>query len=151
MQFFAILSTLRRHRTAAALIVFEIALGCAIVCNTLFLVGDRLSRMDLPTGVAESELVRVQLTAITTRPDAASVTAQDLAALRALPGVQSVVSANMVPFGGGSWDTTISTLADDPDPKVESAMYMGGPGMLETLGVHLIAGRGFLPEEYADF
>jgi putative ABC transport system permease protein len=151
MQFFAILSTLRRHRTAAALIVFEIALSCAIVCNTIFLIGDRLSRMDLPTGVAEPELVRVQLTGIGRKADAAAVTAQDLAALRALPGVKSVVSTNMVPFGGGSWDTTISTIPDDRDPQVRSAMYMGGPSMLETLGVHVIAGRGFLPEEYADF
>src|SRR5690606_6038062 len=32
-----ILSTLSRHKTAAALIVFEIALSCAIICNALFL------------------------------------------------------------------------------------------------------------------
>ena len=38
-----ILSTLRRHKTAAALIVLEIALTCAIVCNALFLIGQRLA------------------------------------------------------------------------------------------------------------
>src|SRR5690606_22429222 len=40
-----ILSTLRRHKTAAALIVLEIALSCAIICNAVFLIGERIERM----------------------------------------------------------------------------------------------------------
>src|SRR5258706_158169 len=60
MHFFPILSTLRRHRTAATLIVLEIALSCAIVCNTIFLIGDRLSRMNLPSGIANTRLVMVK-------------------------------------------------------------------------------------------
>jgi putative ABC transport system permease protein len=150
MHFFPILSTLRRHRTAATLIVLEIALSCAIVCNTIFLIGDRLSRMDVPSGVAETELIRVQLTGLGTQADASAVTAQDLVTLRALPGVKSVVSANMVPFGGASWSGTVSLIPDDPAPQVNSALYMGSAGLLETLGVRLIAGRDFLPEEYTD-
>src|ERR1043165_4215570 len=124
MHFFPILSALRRHRTAASLIVFEIAMSCAIVCNTIFLIGDRLSRMDLPSGVAEDELVRVQLTGIGKTTDPSAVTAQDLAALRVLPGVKSVAATNIVPFGGSSWDSTISTIPDDPAPPVNSAMYL---------------------------
>ena len=64
MELRPILSTLRRHKTAAALIVLEIALSCAIVCNAVFLIGDRIGRMDRPSGLAENELVRVQLTGI---------------------------------------------------------------------------------------
>ncbi|MEO7734665.1 MAG: FtsX-like permease family protein [Kofleriaceae bacterium] len=150
MHFFPILSTLRRHRTAATLIVLEIALSCAIVCNTIFLIGDRLSRMNMPSGVAETELVRVQLTGIGKTADANAVTAQDLAALRALPGVKSVASANMIPFGGASWAATVSTIPDDPAPPVDSAMYIGTSDLLKTLGVQLIAGRDFTPEEYVD-
>ncbi|HMG23237.1 MAG TPA: hypothetical protein VK607_18000, partial [Kofleriaceae bacterium] len=109
MHFFPILSTLRRHRTAAALIVLEIALTCAIVCNAIFLIRDRLSRMDRPSGVAEHELLRVRLTGIGTQTDASSLTAQDLAALRAIPGVKVVAATNMVPFGNSSWNTSVST------------------------------------------
>ena len=42
MHFIPILSTLRRHRTAATLIILEIALTCAIVCNAVFLIRERL-------------------------------------------------------------------------------------------------------------
>jgi putative ABC transport system permease protein len=151
MHFFPILSTLRRHQTAAALVVFEIAMSCAIVCNTMFLIGDRLSRMDLPSGVAENELVCVELTSFGKKSDASAVTAQDLAALRAIPGVKSVAAANGMPFGGPGWSATLSTIPDDPGPPISSALYLGTPDLLETLGVQLIAGRDFLPDEYADF
>src|ERR1041385_7557667 len=113
MHFFPILSTLRRHRTAAALIVLEIALTCAIVCNAIFLIGDRLSRMERPSGIAEDELVLVRLAGIDTRSDAGSLTAQDLTALRAIPGVRFAAATNMVPFGNLSSNTDVSTVLDD--------------------------------------
>src|SRR4051812_2594566 len=112
MHFIPILSTLRRHRTAAVLIVLEIALTCAIVSNAIFLIGDRLSRMDRPSGVVEDELVRARITGIGKAADAGALTAQDLVALRAIPGVKSVAVTNMVPFGGSSWNESMSTIAD---------------------------------------
>jgi putative ABC transport system permease protein len=151
MHFFPILSTLRRHRTAAVLIVLEIALTCAIVCNAIFLIRDRMSRMERPSGVAEDELVQVQLTGIGKKSDAAAITAQDLSALRAIPGVKFVAAANMIPFGGSSWNTGVSTIPDDPASPVNAGMYMGSPDLLETLGVRLTAGRDLNPDEYIDF
>lgn len=151
MHFLPILSTLRRHRTAATLIVLEIALTCAIVCNAIFLIGDRLSRMDRPSGVAEDELLRVTLTGIGTAADADALTAQDLAALRALPGVKAVAATNQVPFGGSSWNSSISTLPDDPSKPINAALYMGTPDLIETLGVRLVSGRDFTPAEYVGF
>ena len=78
MHFLPIISTLRRHRTAALLIILEIAFTCAIVCNAIFLIGERLARMDRPSGVAEDELVRVQVSGTGKQVDAIAVTAQDL-------------------------------------------------------------------------
>ena len=151
MHFLPILSTLRRHRAAAALIVLEIAVTCAIVSNAIFLIRERLARMDRPSGVAESELVRVQLTGIGTKSDAQAITAQDIATLRTLPGVKSVANTNMVPFGKSSWNTDVSTKPDDTNRPINAAMYMGSEDLLETLGVRLIAGRDFNHDEYVDF
>lgn len=151
MHFLPILSTLRRHRTAASLIVLEIALTCAIVCNAIFLIGDRLSRMDRPSGVAENEVLRVLLTGIGTAANPDALTAQDLVALRALPGVKSVASTNQLPFGGSSWNSSISTIPDDPAAPINAAIYMGTPDLIETLGVTLISGRDFTPDEYVGF
>lgn len=150
MHFFPILSTLRRHRTAAALIVLEIALTCAIVCNAIFLVRGRLTHMDRPTGIAEDQILRIELTGIGKQDDAGSLTAQDLAALRAIPGVRFAAATNMVPFGNSSWNNDVSTSYDDTNGS-SAGVYMGTPDLLETLGVQLIAGRDFTPEEYVDF
>ena len=149
MHFFHILSTLRRHKTAAALIIIEIALTCGIVSNAVFLISDRLARTDRRSGVAEDELLDVRLTGIGTKSDAAAVTAQDLAALRARPGVKAVSSINMVPFGNSSWNTDTSRIKDDPN-GVSVGQYIG-KGIVETFGLRLVAGRDFQPGEYVEF
>ena len=151
MHILPILSTLRRHRTAALLIVLEIALTCAIVCNAIFLITDRLSQMDRSSGVVEDELVRVQVAGIGETTNVEAVTTQDLAALRALPGVKSVTTANMVPFGRSSWNNGVSNKPHDNDTSINAAMYIGSPDFVETLGVHIIAGRDFAPDEYVSY
>jgi putative ABC transport system permease protein len=150
MHLFPILSALRRHRAAAALIVLEIAFTCAILCNAIFLISERLSRIARPSGLVEDELIRVRISEIGNPQDAAAVTARDLVALRALPGVRFVAVANMVPFGGSASNTSMSTIPDDPSPPLDMAMYMGSSDLLETMGVRLTAGRDFAPEEYVD-
>jgi putative ABC transport system permease protein len=144
-----IISTLRRHRTATLLIVLEIALTCAIVCNAIFLIRERLARMDEPSGTAESELVRARLTGIGAQDNAAVITQQDLAALRTIPGVKAATAIDMVPFGGSSWNTGVSITRDDPSTEDNVGLYMGRD-LIPTLGLTLIAGRDFTPEEYID-
>jgi putative ABC transport system permease protein len=150
MHLSAILSTLRRHRAAAALIVLEIAVTCAIVCNAIFLIGERLARMDRPSGIAEDELIYVELASNGTWTGAAAITARDLGALRAIPGVRSATTTNVTPFGGFSSTPSLSTIPDDPSPPLAPAMYMGTSDFLETLGVRVTSGRNFRPEEVVD-
>lgn len=147
MDFRPILSTLRRHKTAAALIVLEVALSCAIVSNALFLIGQRLERMQAPTGLAESELLHIRLNDIAHRDNDEALTRRDLATLRALPGVKAATSVNHVPFGNGSSDTGVSLSFDQTSPTITAALYLVGENALATLGLKLVEGRDFLPEE----
>lgn len=143
-----ILSTLRRHKTAAALIVFEIALSCAIVCNALFLIGERLDRMGRPSGLAEDEIVRIEVSGIAENANADAVTQADLAALRAIPGVVAATSTNQVTFGSNTWNSSATLEEDQAQPTAQLTTYMGGPELVETLGVQLAAGRDFQPDEF---
>lgn len=146
-----ILTTMRRHKTAAALIVLEIALSCAIICNAVFLIGRRVERIDLPSGVAEAELVNVQLSGIAREENPAAFTQEDLAALRAIPGVTSVTVANQVPLDHSSWNSSLGLTPDQDVPTLTATTYMGGEDLVETLGLKIIAGRDFEPGEYLDF
>jgi putative ABC transport system permease protein len=145
-----ILSTLRRHKTAAALIVLEIALSCAIICNAVFLITQRLERMQRPTGMADTELVRINLAGIGENEDAEALVKQDIAALRALPGVKAATSLNHVPFDNSSWNSSVSLQPDQPMPNLSSAVYLG-ENLVENLGLRIVEGRDFTPDEYVDW
>ena len=146
-----ILSTLRRHKTAAALIVLEIALTCAIVCNALFLVSQRVDKISQASGVAENELVVVRASGIGTQTNAMARTREDVAALRAVPGVTSAAKVNQLPFRPSSSNTSISRERDQERPTTSVALYMFNEDGLSALGLQLVAGRDFLPGEYIDF
>jgi putative ABC transport system permease protein len=143
-----ILSTLRRHKTASALIVLEIALSCAIICNALFLIGTRIDRMNRDTGMVNDEIVRINIAGIGTNdsPDAAAKT--DLAAIRAIPGVKFATITNHVPFDNSSWNSSISVKAGQQIPNMNVGVYLGDDQLPETFGLKFVAGRDFLPEEF---
>jgi putative ABC transport system permease protein len=146
-----ILSTLRRHKTAAALIVLEIALSCAIICNAMFLIGTRVERVNRPTGLADDEIVRVNAVGIGRDDNADARFKTDLAALRAIPGVKSATSTNHLPFDNSSWNTSVGIRPDQPVPSLNVAVYLGDEKMIETFGLRVVAGRGFLPGEFVDW
>jgi putative ABC transport system permease protein len=150
MEIRPILSTLRRHKITALLIALEIALTCAIVCNAVFLISQRLQRINLPSGVAEHELVQVQLATIGDRPDAKARGEEDLAALRAIPGVKSVARINQLPFTDSSWNNSVFLSPTQKQPTLDATMYFGADA-LQTLGTRLVAGRYFDASEYADY
>ncbi|WP_345782898.1 FtsX-like permease family protein [Luteibacter sp. ME-Dv--P-043b] len=148
LQIRPILSTLKRHRITCTLLILQIALTCAIVCNAVFLVRDRLDWMDTPSGVAEDQLVRMEVGDIGTRSDVHARTEADLTALRALPGVQAATVMNSLPFGDRSWNGGITLERNQRESSVNTGNFYG-EGVGETLGLQLVAGRWFRPDEYA--
>ncbi len=151
MEIRPILSTLGRHKTAAALIVLEIALTAAIVCNALFLIGNRVEQMTEASGVATDEIVRVQMTEVGTDANAEALTRTDLAALRAIPGVKAATVVNQVPFVNSSWNNGVNLTKDQPRPTLNATVYMAEEQFVDTMGVRIVAGRGFEPGEFQNF
>jgi len=145
-----ILSTLRRHKIPALLLILEIALTCAIVCNAVFLIGQRLERDKMASGVAEHELVQVQVANIGRPADAKARAQEDLARLRRIPGVTAVALVNQVPFTNSSSNTSIKLDPAQKLPTLNATMYMG-EGLIDTFGVRMVAGRDFNADEYLDF
>lgn len=145
-----ILSTLRRHKTASALIVIEIALSCAIVCNALFLIGMRLDRMNRETGMADAEIVRINVAGIGTDENPSAAARTDLAALRAVPGVRFATMTNHVPFDNSSWNSSVSIKPDQQIPSMNVGIYLGDEQLLNAFGLKIVAGRAFLPDEYVN-
>ena len=150
MEIRPILSTLRRHKTAAFLIVLEIALACAIICNAIYLISHRLNQMNIDSGIAETELVRIRMAGLQVGSSSKQAVQADLAALRNIPGVTQVATASQIPFGDSSSNTSVKLDPDQKDSTLNAAVYMGNEEMVATLGLRLVAGRAFLPAEYQD-
>lgn len=149
-----ILSTLMRHKIASLLIVLEIALTCAIVCNALFLIGERLDRMNQPSGVADTELVRIQAASLRQLSDNddlnKSISLEYLDALRKVPGVTQATLASQLPFGGSSNNSSVNLSSGQERPTLNATVYMDEGNLLETFGLRLLSGRDFTSDEYQD-
>ncbi|RZA21817.1 MAG: FtsX-like permease family protein [Lysobacteraceae bacterium] len=149
-----ILSTLMRHKIASLLIVLEIALTCAIVCNAMFLIGERLDRMNKPSGIAEDELVRIQAASLRQLSDNddlnKAVTREYLEVLRKVPGVTQAAIANQIPFGGSSNNSGVSLTPEQQHNSLNATVYLDEGNLLETFGLRLLSGRDFAPDEYQD-
>lgn len=150
MDILPILSTLKRHKTAAGLIVLQIALTCAIVANALFLINERLDLIGAPTGMADQELLVIGMAGVVRADNAEVQTRSDLRALRDLAGVKSAVLVNQIPFGASSYGSGLRTTPDPNKRGISVSAYNAGEGWLETLGLRLVEGRDFEPAEYAD-
>src|SRR4051812_42576958 len=133
-----ILSTLRRHRTAALLIVLEIALTCAIVCNAVFLIANRVERLGFPSGMADNEVVHLKYSSIGRDAEAPAHTLTDLAALRAIPGVRSASVVNQIPYDNNSNNSGIGLALGQKVPTLNVSTYHGETGAIDTLGLRLV-------------
>src|SRR6185312_10774172 len=97
-----ILAALRKHRIPAGLIVLGIALACAVLCNAVFMIGQRIAEMHVPNAIDESGIADIRM--LGTDPDlAAADVPRNLAALREIPGVTATAAINIVPLSQNGW------------------------------------------------
>lgn len=145
------IAALRKHKAGVFLIGLQIALTLAIVCNIIFIVGQRVERIQRPTGLVESDLFMITQTFIDAPsgdgPAAIekldSMQRTDLAALRGLPDVASATPINTLPLLRSRWGTSAGLKPDQPHGATQVDTYTGGEQMLQSLGLQLVAGRDF--------
>lgn len=150
-----ILAALKKHKAGVVLITLQIALTLAIVCNAVFIIGQRVDRIDRPSGIDEKNLFVIAQgwVGAPSGDDAASVDKldamqrEDVATLRNLPGVESVIAINSLPLVQSMWTTGVSLKPGQRDESQHAALYFGTDQMIPALGLKLVAGRNFTPAE----
>jgi putative ABC transport system permease protein len=144
-----ILSALRRHKAGTFLIAMQIALTLAIVCNALFIIQQRVAHLSEPTGIDEPNIFVIKNEWVgapaSSRVDA--MMREDLQVLRQVPGVQNVTPSNSYPLRGGGWDDAIKLKPDQQQDTSGATIYFADEHFIDTLGLKLIAGRNFRPDE----
>ncbi|HTV87009.1 MAG TPA: FtsX-like permease family protein [Dyella sp.] len=152
MEIRPIVASLKKHRIPTLLIVLQIALACAVLCNAVFMIGGRVRQMRLANAIDEQGLVSVSLQG--TDPKLiASDTQRNLAALRSIAGVQAVSVVHTLPLTNNNWGwsfgiTPDSSVTDQKNTNV--TLYFVGQGSQRALGLRLLEGRYFSDSEYVD-
>jgi putative ABC transport system permease protein len=149
MQIRPILATLKHHKAGTLLIALQIALTLAIVCNALFIIRQRVAHLSQPSGVDEANLlvVRNQWAGKPANGEIASRMAADVDTLRRLPGVADAYASNTYPLSSGGIAFGIGHSPDKLKPVSTTAIYFADENALPTLGLKLVAGRNFRPDE----
>jgi putative ABC transport system permease protein len=150
MEFGPILRSMRRNKVRYGLIVAEVALTLAIVANCVNMIRDARRQMAIPSGFDDDNILWV-----TSRPFAPAFKEdgyldnslrQDLAVLRAIPGVKAVSNSRFLPWqgGGSSMETRV---AGSKGQMLRNQVYNADESTLAALGARLIEGRNFTREE----
>ena len=147
MEFRPILSAMRRNKFGALLIATQMAVTLAFLANALTLVEQRVAWSDRPSGLDEANIFVINTETVDDARDLAARQASDVDALRALNGVVDAYATNMYPLEGGGWIETVNLTADQKTPTAFAAHYMGDDHALHTMGLKLVAGRNFTPDE----
>jgi putative ABC transport system permease protein len=129
--------------------VLEVALSCAIVTNALHLIQTRIEFLHADSGLAEAELIVLETRGTKPAPPdrARNVIAGDLALLRALPGVQAATITQQFVYGDNVNHSGVTLEPDDKGARLTAVQYLTDDQFIPTLGLKLIEGRNFRPDE----
>lgn len=140
-------SALRHNPSGALLVLAQIAITLAVLCNTASIVAHAIARMDRSSGFDTRDTFVIDVEGQSNRFDIASAEREDLAYLRGLPDVVAATVTGGIPL---THDGTFDGMSRSPGTSgaevVSSKLPVDEQG-LNALGVPLVAGRNFRADE----
>ena len=147
MGFRPMLSALLRNKTGPLLVALQIAVTLAIVINSLFIITQRVEKMNRPTGIDVNNVIVVYVRGFGTDFDVVSSIRNDIDLIKSIPGVVNATVSNQVPLSGSGSGNGLRAVPDEAVDPVAVGRYRWSVDGLESLGVELTRGRNFYPQE----
>lgn len=140
-----------RNKSSYVLIALQIAVTMALMVNAIAIIQERTRMMDRPTGIDEDNLFTFNSTGFDPDMDFQALVAEDLDAMRQLPGVRNAMMTNSTPIRNGGWGQNFQTEPGEDKDSVGTGIYFTDETGVDTFGVNLVAGRNFEATEVAWF
>jgi putative ABC transport system permease protein len=147
MGFRPMISSLMRSRTGPILVALQIAVTLAIVINALFIISQRIEKMNRPTGIDVPNVIITDVRGFGAGFEVIDSIRNDIDLLKSIPGVVAATVSNHAPLTGSGSGTGLRTVPEETVEPVSTARYQFSEDGLDALGVELDRGRNFLPEE----
>ena len=144
-----IASALWRNRTGAILVAFQIAIGLAVLVNAVYVVKQRVEKINRPTGMDTANMIWVASAGFTQGFDYDASWREDIATIRALPGVKAASVISNIPLSGGGSSSGYQAKPGQatPEESIPGNTYLIDEQGVAALGITLSAGRAFEPQE----
>jgi putative ABC transport system permease protein len=150
MEIGPIVRAMRRNKVRVGVIVLEIALTLAIVVNCVTMIAEARTKMVRPSGFADDDIVSVRSTPFEKafREDGYldNGRREDLAVLRAVPGVTAVSNTRFLPWQGGGSSNELRPAGSN-GPMFRTQVYNADEATLDALGIRVAEGRTFTRDE----
>ncbi|MEM9172521.1 MAG: FtsX-like permease family protein [Pseudomonadota bacterium] len=147
MEIRPILSAMWRNRTGSVLVAIQIALTLAIVVNSMFLAVERTQFIGRDSGIDENNIFVLVSVGFGTSYDHDATINEDLQTLRGLPGVIGATAGSHIPMSGSGSGTGFRASMAEDAPGASANYYVFDEGAVDALGVSILEGRAFTPEE----
>lgn len=147
MGFGPMMSSLMRSKTGPMLVALQIAVTLAIVINSLFIVLQRVEKMNRDSGIDVDNVIVSYVRGFGEGFDVVDSITNDIDLIKSIPGVVTATVSNHVPLSGSGSGTGLRTVPDETIDATSAARYVWGVEGLDALGVELSRGRNFYPEE----
>lgn len=147
MGFRPMLSSLLRNKTGPVLVALQIAATLAIVINALFIIVQRIEKMNRDPGMDVANVIVVYVRGFGASFDVADSVTNDIDLIRSIPGVIAATVSNHVPLSGSGSGTGLRIEPDETIDPVSTGRYRWSEHGLDALGIELARGRNFLPAE----
>lgn len=132
---------------SSALVVLQIAIALSVLANAAWIVHQRSVELASPSGIDERNIFVIESTAYEASFSYEAMMHEDLAYIRAFPGVIAASPINAVAFSQAGQMAHIWTTPDHHGPgETVNALSADAQG-LRVLGVHLVAGKEFSSSE----
>ncbi len=146
MSLHLLLKSLLRRKVVTVLLLVQLAMTLALLMNSLLLAIQTRDKLNEPTGLNLPHTLQVQLKPTTpdlrAYPLLGDLLERQMAAVRALPGVQSVAYTNQGPVRqGGNNGNLFDADAEERTNIPTIPQYMVSPDFFATLGLTLVEGQ----------
>jgi putative ABC transport system permease protein len=148
MEIRPILSAMWRNKVGACLIALQIAVTLAVVVNALFIINGRIEKISAPVGIDVDNIFTLTTVALSTNQDPEQLIKDDLAQIRAIPGVRDAIPVlTYYQSGSARADSYRGVPESNDDLEILSNINYTDEHGLAAMGIELIEGRFFRADE----